>query len=164
MGMKVSGKGAEQALHAQLGSKRINQKDFLESFSVLPESRFKTMESGLKMAVLKEGKGLSLSKGMRIKVNYTGWLENGKEFDSSLKKGEPFEFVLGSGQVIKGWEEGLNGIKSGERRQLIIPARLAYGNRKSGNIPPGSTLIFNIEAQDISMGHSNPKGNLSISA
>ena len=131
---------------------------------MLPDSRFRATDSGLKVAVLKEGDGTPLTKGLRLKVNYTGWITDGKKFDSSTDKGQPFEFVLGEGQVIKGWEEGLAGIKPGERRQLVIPAALAYGNRRVGEIPPGSTLVFNVEAVAVEEAKENPKGNMSIVA
>ncbi len=101
---------------------------------------------------------------MSISVNYTGWLEDGTQFDSSMERGKPFALRLGSGTVIKGWEEGLAGIKPGERRQLIIPAELAYGERQVGKIPPGSTLIFNIEAVSVDSAPGNPKGNVSLRA
>jgi peptidylprolyl isomerase len=79
-------------------------------------------------------------------VNYTGWLMNGTKFDSSRDPGRtPFEFTLGKGEVIKGWDEGLATMKVGGRRQLIIPANLAYGTAGSGSIPPNSDLVFDVE-------------------
>lgn len=164
MALKVNGHVAEQAVKAQAPTPKVNKKDFLESFNVLPEDRFRTTGSGLKVAVLSEGQGKPLASGMRIKVEYTGWLQNGNKFDTSVGKGQPFEFTLGSGQVIKGWEEGLAGMKPGERRQLVIPANLAYGARQVGKIPPNSTLIFNIEAVAVEGVAGNSKGNLSVFA
>ncbi len=125
---------------------------FLENFRVFPQERFRETSSGLKIAVLQEGSGSALQQGMKVSVKYTGWLSNGTKFDSSLDQGKPFEFVLGNGRVISGWEEGLAGMKPGERRQLIIPAKLAYGDREVGKIPPGSTLIFNVEAVAVTGG------------
>jgi len=164
MPVKVDGNGANPALKPEGKLPPISQKDFFEVFTVLPESRFRTTASGLKVASLKEGDGPVAAKGMKIKVKYTGWLGNGKKFDSSLKRDQPFEVTLGAGQVIKGWEEGLIGMKPGERRQLVIPPDLAYGQRQVGNIPPGSTLIFNIEVVSVEPGSSNPKGNISVVA
>ena len=128
--------------------------DFFDTFKKLPDGRFRSADSGLKIAVVKEGTGEVLTNGMHVKINYSGWLENGTKFDSSIGKGRPFEFTLGAGRVIKGWEEGLLGMTVGERRQLIIPAKLAYGDRAVGEIPPGATLVFNVEA----VGVANPRG------
>ena len=106
-----------------------------------------TTASGLKYYVLKPGTGAAVAKsGQTVKVHYTGWLTNGKKFDSSLDRGEPIEFKLGVGQVIKGWDEGVAGMKVGEQRQLQIPAALGYGARGAGgDIPPNSDLIFDVE-------------------
>ncbi len=139
-------------------------RDFLEAFHKLPNARFKHTPSGLGIAVLNEGSGAGAVKGASIKVHYTGWLENGTKFDSSEDKGQPFEFKLGMGQVIQGWEEALAGAKPGERRQIVVPASLAYGSRQVGNIPPGSTLIFNIEVESVSELPANPKGTMSVVA
>lgn len=137
---------------------------FLEVFRPLPESRFHTSASGLKVATVKEGHGKPLTAGTKIKVLYTGWLEDGTKFDSSLDHGRPFEFTLGAGRVIKGWEEGMAGIRPGERRQLVIPASLGYGNRDMGKIPPGSTLIFNVEAVAVEEPPTHPNGTMTVVA
>ncbi len=102
--------------------------------------------SGLKYWDVKMGTGATAEKGMTVKVHYTGWLTSGKKFDSSVDRGEPFEFRLGAGQVIKGWDEGVAGMKVGGKRRLEIPPSLGYGSRGvPGVIPPNSTLIFDVE-------------------
>jgi peptidylprolyl isomerase len=166
MGMAISGNAAaESSQKPGNGASRATKGDFLETFNVLPSGRFVTSETGLKVAVVKEGEGKAAEPGMRLKVHYTGWLEDGTQFDSSSVKGQPFEFVLGIGNVIKGWDEGLRDMKPGERRQLVIPANLAYGERQMGKIPPGATLVFNIEALAVeSAAAANPNGRLSLMA
>ncbi len=103
--------------------------------------------SGLKHIELKAGEGAEAKAGQTVEVHYTGWLlENGTKFDSSLDRGTPFKFRLGEGQVIKGWDEGVAGMKIGEKRKLIIPPALGYGPKGAGGvIPPNATLIFEVE-------------------
>jgi FKBP-type peptidyl-prolyl cis-trans isomerase len=137
---------------------------FLETYRPLPESRFRTTASGLRVAEVRPGQGKPFVNGMRIKVQYTGWLEDGTKFDSSLDHGSPFEFTLGSGRVIKGWEEGLQGMRPGERRQIIIPPNLGYGERQVGDIPPGSTLVFNVEAVAADEPPNHPNGTMTVVA
>ena len=110
-----------------------------------------TTASGLKYWDLKAGTGKTATKGHNAKVNYTGWLlDNGKKFDSSLDRGEPFTFNVGAGQVIKGWDEGVAGMKVGGKRQLRIPPELGYGARGAGGvIPPNAYLIFDVELLDV---------------
>ncbi len=105
-----------------------------------------TTSSGLTYDVLQAGTGAEAKAGAKVKVHYTGWLTDGKKFDSSVDRGRPFEFSLGGGQVIKGWDEGVAGMKVGEKRKLTIPPELGYGSRgAAGVIPPGATLIFEVE-------------------
>ena len=103
--------------------------------------------SGLEYEVLKEGTGDEAKAGKKVTVHYTGWLKsNGKKFDSSVDRGDPFVFGLGAGMVIKGWDEGVAGMKIGEKRKLTIPPDLGYGARGAGGvIPPNATLVFEVE-------------------
>lgn len=102
--------------------------------------------SGLKYIQIKAGNGARPKKGQTVFVHYTGTLTNGKKFDSSRDRGQPFSFILGEGQVIKGWDEALSLMKVGDRRKLIIPPQLGYGAAGAGGvIPPNATLIFDVE-------------------
>ncbi|HLG14607.1 MAG TPA: FKBP-type peptidyl-prolyl cis-trans isomerase [Blastocatellia bacterium] len=99
---------------------------------------------------LVKGKGPAAKSGKTVKVHYTGTLENGKKFDSSLDRGEPYEFTLGRGSVIPGWDQGLLDMRVGGKRRLIIPPELGYGARGMGSsIPPNSTLIFEVELLEV---------------
>mgnify|MGYP000980923888 CR=1 FL=1 len=113
-------------------------------------NKMTTTESGLKYTDLVVGKGASPVRGKQVKVHYTGTLENGTKFDSSVDRKQPFSFVIGVGQVIKGWDEGVMGMKVGGKRKLIIPANLGYGARGAGGvIPPNATLLFDVELLDV---------------
>lgn len=103
----------------------------------------------LEIIVLNEGAGEEAKSGDNLKVHYTGTLENGTKFDSSLDSGIPFSFVLGAGKVIEGWDKGLLGMKVGEKRKLIIPSHMGYGEYGAGEIPPNATLIFEVELLSI---------------
>ena len=108
-----------------------------------------TTSSGLKYIDEVIGTGNQPKTGDQVKVHYIGTLENGTKFDSSRDRNKPFEFTLGVGRVIKGWDEGLSTMKPGGKRKLIIPSDLGYGNRSTGKIPANSTLIFEVELIDI---------------
>jgi len=111
-----------------------------------PGGKEVTTSSGLQYIDLKIGTGATAQAGQTVSVHYTGWLENGKKFDSSVDRGQPFSFPLGAGRVIKGWDEGVQGMKVGGKRKLIIPSNLGYGARGAGGaIPPNATLIFEVE-------------------
>src|SRR5277367_2473621 len=102
--------------------------------------------SGLQYEDLKVGTGESPKSGQTVIVHYTGWLTNGTKFDSSMDRAQPFEFQIGKGQVIKGWDEGVMSMKIGGKRKLTIPADLGYGARGAGGvIPPNATLLFDVE-------------------
>ncbi|MBK9313075.1 MAG: FKBP-type peptidyl-prolyl cis-trans isomerase [Acidobacteria bacterium] len=104
-----------------------------------------TTESGLKYIDHVVGTGASPQSGQSVTVHYTGTLTDGSKFDSSVDRGQPFEFTIGIGRVIKGWDEGVMSMKVGGKRRLIIPPHLGYGSRNAGPIPPNSTLIFEVE-------------------
>lgn len=115
-----------------------------------PDRNLETTASGLKYKDEVIGTGPSPQLGQTVEVHYTGRLENGTKFDSSLDRGQPFKFQIGKGKVIKGWDEGLMTMKVGGKRQLIIPPHLGYGAMGSPpKIPPNSTLIFDVELLDV---------------
>lgn len=103
-----------------------------------------TTKTGLKYEDLKVGTGKEAKEGTTVQVHYTGWLTDGKKFDASKDHGQPFELTL-PGQVIAGWNEGIPGMKEGGTRKLVIPAALGYGEQGQGEIPPGATLVFEVE-------------------
>ena len=106
--------------------------------------------TGLKYVEIVEGSGAQPKPGDSVSVHYTGWLKSGQKFDSSHDRGQPLVFPLGRGRVIKGWDEGVASMKVGGKRKLIIPALLGYGDRGAGGvIPPGATLIFEVELMGV---------------
>lgn len=106
--------------------------------------------SGLKYTDLVVGQGDTAKKGDLVVVHYTGWLTDGKKFDSSVDRRDPFSFSLGAGRVIKGWDEGVQGMKVGGKRKLTIPPDLGYGARGAGGvIPPNATLVFDVELLEV---------------
>ncbi|MGH8431473.1 MAG: FKBP-type peptidyl-prolyl cis-trans isomerase [Solimonas sp.] len=127
-----------------------NDGDLREAQGPAPTS---TTADGLMLTELTPGDGSPIGAGSIAVVHYTGWLyedsaqdNKGNKFDSSVDRNEPFRFVLGRGDVIRGWDRGVEGMKVGGKRRLVIPAALAYGERGAGNvIPPGATLVFDVE-------------------
>jgi FKBP-type peptidyl-prolyl cis-trans isomerase len=114
------------------------------------QGKMSELPSGLKYTDTTIGTGFEATKGHKVSVHYTGWLykdgAKGAKFDSSLDRGQPFAFALGAGQVIRGWDEGVDGMKVGGKRTLIIPPELGYGARGAGGvIPPNATLMFDVE-------------------
>ena len=120
------------------------------TLGALTDSPVVTTASGLQYIDVEVGEGEVAKAGDNVSVHYTGWLVNGKKFDGSRDHGGPLAFVLGAGRVIKGWDEGVAGMKAGGVRKLTIPAKLGYGERGAGGIiPPNATLIFEVELLEI---------------
>jgi FKBP-type peptidyl-prolyl cis-trans isomerase FkpA len=110
----------------------------------------KITDSGLKYEDLVVGDGAAAASGQTVTVHYTGWLTDGRKFDSSLDRKQPFSFALGKGRVIRGWDEGVAGMQVGGRRRLTIPPQLGYGAQGAGGvIPPNATLVFEVELLDV---------------
>ena len=106
----------------------------------------KITDTGLKYLELVEGDGATAETGQQVVVHYTGWLTDGQKFDSSVDRNQPFDFALGRGMVISGWDEGVAGMKVGGKRRLTIPPQLGYGAQGAGGvIPPNATLVFEVE-------------------
>jgi len=116
------------------------------TMAATPEANVITTASGLQYQILQPGDGAVAKAGQLVTVHYTGWLTDGTKFDSSVDRGQPFQFTLGASQVIKGWDEGVAGMKIGEKRKLTIPANLGYGSQGAGGvIPPNATLVFDVQ-------------------
>jgi peptidylprolyl isomerase len=107
------------------------------------------MSSELQIIDIQLGEGKEAVKGALITTQYTGWLDDGTKFDSSYDRGKPFQCVIGTGRVIKGWDQGLMGMKVGGKRKLLVPSHLAYGERSMGAITPHSNLTFEIELLEV---------------
>lgn len=121
-----------------------------ETPRIVASSDYQTTTTGLKYYDFQVGSGAKPRTGQTVEVHYTGWLKNGTSFDSSLTRGRPLSFPIGVRRVILGWDEGVGSMKVGGYRQLIVPARLAYGERGAGDqIPPNATLIFEVQLLNI---------------
>ena len=117
---------------------------FAQKLGVDP-TQLTTTKSGLQYKDLQDGSGAEAKAGQDVTVHYTGWLPDGTKFDSSKDRNDPFVFKLGAGRVIRGWDEGVAGMKIGGIRKLVIPPALGYGSRGVDVIPPNSTLVFDVE-------------------
>jgi len=118
-------------------------------FTIADSSKIVTTPSGLKYYIVQQGSGNKAQPGQKVVAMYHGLLADGTKFDSSYDRGQPFEFTLGQGQVIRGWDEGFSIFPVGTRAVLIVPPDLGYGDRESGAIPPNSTLYFHVELLNI---------------
>jgi peptidylprolyl isomerase len=134
------------AANLQVSSPIIAQSPISQETIAMNLDNAITTPSGLKYIDTEVGTGASPTKGQTVKVHYTGTLTDGKKFDSSVDRGQPFSFKIGVGQVIKGWDEGVATMKVGGKRTLIIPPDLGYGERGAGGLIPGNaTLLFDVE-------------------
>jgi peptidylprolyl isomerase len=140
---KAAKKAAKEAKEAKEAAKKAAKE--AEKAEKAEKDKIHTTPSGLQYIDLVEGTGPTPARGQRVSVHYTGWLKNGQKFDSSVDRGKPIQFTLGTGQVIKGWDEGLATMKVGGKRKLIIPPEIGYGDRDVGPIPANSVLIFEVE-------------------
>ncbi|MGI6295323.1 MAG: FKBP-type peptidyl-prolyl cis-trans isomerase [Armatimonadota bacterium] len=145
------GKKAEQTEAIQVENETESvTTDTTESTPAPDKDGVVKLPSGLIYKDKKVGKGEEVTNGTRATVHYKGWLDNGKVFDTSRQTGRgPFSFTVGNGEVIKGWDEGLKGMKVGGVRELTIPPNLGYGSDEAGSIPPNSTLHFEVELMDM---------------
>lgn len=125
----------------------VSGNDFASELNVNLDNMRET-PSGLRYQDLQVGTGTEATPGRSVAVHYTGWLTDGREFDSSAG-GDPISFPLGSGAVIEGWEEGLAGMRVGGKRKLVIPPSLGYGAQRNGPIPANATLVFDVELVDV---------------
>lgn len=142
-----AGAAPQDIRHTAVWVKRLGRWQLAswQTTPVIVKGKLVTTESGLQYEDLVVGTGASPLAGQNVTVHYTGTLENGTKFDSSTDRGQPFQFRIGTGRVIKGWDEGVMTMKVGGKRKLIIPPSLGYGARGIGPIPPNSTLIFEVE-------------------
>jgi FKBP-type peptidyl-prolyl cis-trans isomerase len=133
-------------LFTALASATAQEKPMQDETPKAPEAKVVATPSGLRYVDEVIGTGPQATSGKTVTVHYTGTLQNGQKFDSSLDRNDPLVFRLGAGMVIKGWDEGIAGMKVGGKRKLTIPGKLAYGDRGvPGVIPPGATLLFDVE-------------------
>jgi FKBP-type peptidyl-prolyl cis-trans isomerase FkpA len=139
----------EQERRSILSTNAAEEENLLKTYLKRMNIGEEPTNSGMYIITLREGDGPKPQPGKKVKVHYYGYFIDGKPFDNSYDRGKPFEFTLGVGQVIPGWDEGISTLKIGEKAKLIIPSYLAYGEEQRGPIPPFSTLIFEVELIDI---------------
>jgi len=140
-----------EVVESDTGSTEDSGEPF-DVFAGADESDFETTDSGLQYVVMIEGDGDTPEVGQVVSVHYTGWLEDGTEFDSSRERGVPISFALGQGMVIPGWDEGIALLPAGSQARFIIPSDLAYGDAGRPGIPGGATLVFDVELVEVSPG------------
>ncbi len=142
---------AQAGAEAKPSVKRIASTDELSTVAPqkIADDDYTITPSGLMYYDFVVGDGAQPRKGQHIKVHYTGWLTDGKRFDSSVIRDQPLLTPIGVGRVIRGWDEGMMSMREGGKRQLVIPSQLAYGQRGRGGIPPSATLIFEVELLDV---------------
>lgn len=126
-----------------------------EALTSVPSDSLTAADSGLRYRQLADGDGATADAGDTVAVHYTGCLTDGTKFDSSRDRGQPIRFVLGTGEVIEGWDEGLQGMRVGGKRILRIPPEMAYGSRGGGPIPPNATLLFRVELMEVTPGEGS---------
>jgi len=130
--------------------REAEEKEKQESILEAASAGFKKTESGLRYQIIQEGNGKKANKGDKVSVHYKGQLLDGTEFDSSYKRKQPIDFAIGVGQVIAGWDEGIQLLKVGDKARMVIPSNLAYGSQGAGGvIPPNAPLIFDVELMDV---------------
>jgi FKBP-type peptidyl-prolyl cis-trans isomerase FkpA len=139
----------EQERNTIISHNEADEDNLLQKYLKRINNKIEPTTSGLYYIPIKEGNGPKAEPGRRVYVHYYGYFIDGKPFDNSYERGEPIDFVLGVGQVIQGWDEGISMMKIGEKAKLIIPSYLGYGSQQRGDIPPFSTLIFEVELVDV---------------
>ncbi len=140
---------AKKVAQAKLETSKTQEKDLMKKYLKEKNITVAPTATGLYYVEKVKGTGAKAAAGKKVKVHYTGTLLNGTKFDSSRDRNEPFEFTLGKGQVIKGWDEGISLMNVGGKATLVIPSSIAYGDRDMGTIPPYSTLVFDVELLDV---------------
>lgn len=143
--MACSGKTEESTAPSDTAATPQEETSAAGSDTFAMPANLQTTPSGLQYAIDQPGTGTKPQARQTVTVHYTGWLTDGTKFDSSRDRGEPFAFVIGQGSVIQGWDEGVADMKVGEKRTLVIPPALGYGEQGSGPIPPNATLVFKVE-------------------
>ena len=143
--MACSGKTDESTAPSSTASNTAAVEQGAGSDTFAMPASLQTTPSGLQYAIDQPGTGPKPQARQTVTVHYTGWLTDGTKFDSSRDRGEPFPFAIGQGEVIQGWDEGVADMQVGEKRTLVIPPALGYGEQGSGAIPPNATLVFKVE-------------------